>query len=354
MKNKLAMLLATAMMISCVSCGNSGNAPSSSSATSSANSSSSQAEDVYTLRFGTASLGSTVQLLCSGMCAIVNDNVPTIKASAMTTQGSNEDMRLLADKDIEFGASNLDALYDAYYGTGYFEGEKIDFYNVATNFQLYYVFCAMENSGITKMEDLAGKKVCVGPAGSGTVPIAEAILKSGYGIYDDCEIVYAEFGDMPDMLKDGVVDAMIEWGVGVTPSSDFAQLDTSADIVIMGFSDEAISNVLADYPYLASDVLSGGGKLKNQPDDLNVILNYDANITRPDVPEDVVYNFVKTYYEHASELEAYHAAAAEFITPENALKAMQTLPEIPVHPGAAKYFQEIGVWDDTLIIGEVK
>ena len=71
---------------------------------------------------------------------------------------------------------------------------------------------------------------------------------------------------------------------------------------------------------------------------------------RTDVPEDLVYAFTKTLMENAAELDAYHALGTT-IRPETALSGLD--PNIPIHPGAARYYKEAGVWDDSLTVGTI-
>ena len=67
--------------------------------------------------------------------------------------------------------------------------------------------------------------------------------------------------------------------------------------------------------------------------------------------EDVAYTIVKYIYESYDELCVYNNSC-KALTIADALEGMPK--EIPIHPGAAKYFKEVGVWDDAYTIGTVK
>jgi hypothetical protein len=56
------------------------------------------------------------------------------------------------------------------------------------------------------------------------------------------------------------------------------------------------------------------------------------------VSDDLIYRIVKNLFDHRQEFYAIHPAAKD-ITPENAAR----IGAVPFHPGAAKYFKEIGV-----------
>jgi uncharacterized protein len=72
----------------------------------------------------------------------------------------------------------------------------------------------------------------------------------------------------------------------------------------------------------------------------NVPTAYVQNflVTHEGVPADVVYKMTKAMYENLDQLMAAHAAAKS-IRKEGAIIGMP----VPLHPGAEKYYKEIGV-----------
>ena len=115
-----------------------------------------------TLRIGTASLSSVNYVLGSGIATEVTKRVPGLKVSAVATGGATENMRLMADKEIELSTSNMDAIYNAHFGLADFEGEPNDIMFITSTFNLFYSFAVMANSGITDISQLAGKKIYPG------------------------------------------------------------------------------------------------------------------------------------------------------------------------------------------------
>lgn len=65
--------------------------------------------------------------------------------------------------------------------------------------------------------------------------------------------------------------------------------------------------------------------------------------------EEDAYTFVKTICENVDALATYYAPAS-CVNVEDALNGLPK--DVPIHPGAAKYYQEVGVWSDDYQIGK--
>ena len=82
-----------------------------------------------------------------------------------------------------------------------------------------------------------------------------------------------------------------------------------------------------------------GGVYKAEPNPVLSIGDPSAFIIHKDVPDDIVYKMTKSIFEHQNEILK---AVGPFFNPfkiENALVGA----EIPIHPGALKYYKEVGV-----------
>jgi TRAP transporter TAXI family solute receptor len=61
-------------------------------------------------------------------------------------------------------------------------------------------------------------------------------------------------------------------------------------------------------------------------------------MSRPEVPEDVVYKITKATFENLDEFSKSHASAKD-VQLKTALEGMP----LPLHPGAEKYYKEVGL-----------
>lgn len=304
-----------------------------------------------TLRMATTALSSNGQILGSAMCSVVSGHLTNLKTSVIISAGSGENAFLIADGEAELCIMTPDVAYAARNGMEPYG--KIDLYAVCKTFTNQTVFCVRKDSGITKMEDLEGKRVAVGATGSGPYELAKAVLESGYGLWDKIEPVYMNTADSPDALRDGTVDAMVAHLSSYYPASYLAELDASSvEVKYLGVSEDAMARIKESLPFeIATELQASDSRLTQLDEDLISMSNTQFVGARTDVPEEQVYAFTKALFENAEEMDSYHALGAT-IRAENALEGVD--PGVPVHPGAARYYKEIGVWDDSFTIGVIQ
>ncbi len=117
---------------------------------------------------------------------MINSHIEGASAVAEVTGASVENMGLVwrGDSDIAFALA--DTVYQAYHGTGDFEGRQLD--NIRALASVYpnaVQLVTLADSGIESLEDLRGKRVSVGAPGSGTELNARAVLEANGISYDD-------------------------------------------------------------------------------------------------------------------------------------------------------------------------
>lgn len=352
-KKMLAMLLATTMLLTFAACG-SKQEPVKTNTEKESVASADGEIDINavkgSLRMTTTSLSSNGQILGSAMCDIVGGHLPDLKTSVIISAGSGENAYLLADKEAELAIMTPDVSYQCLMGMEPY-GE-IEMYAITKTFTNETVFAVRADSGITCMEDLKGKTVAVGSVGSGPYELAKAVLEAGYGIWDDIEKVNLATGDSPDALRDGVVDAMVAHLSSGYPASYLSELDSgTVGVTYLGIDEEVLAKIQESLPFeISVTETEGESKLNQLKGSVLCMSNTQYVAVRPDVSEELVYAFTKALMENAAELDAYHALGTT-IRPETALVGLD--PNIPIHPGAARYYKEVGVWDDTLTIGTV-
>lgn len=366
LKKVLSLMLSLIMLLALAACGDKTSSPGNSNTPSTPSEPAEQpttepdssgsteginpADVEGSLRMTTTSLSSNGQILGSAMCDIVTANLPSLKTSVIISAGSGENAFLLADKEAELAIMTPDVSFQCQKGMDPY-GE-IEMYAITKTFTNETVFAVRADSGITCMEDLKGKTVAVGATGSGPYELAKAVLESGYGIWDDIEKVYLATGDSPDALRDGVVDAMVAHLSSGYPASYLSELDAGGvPVTYLGVSEEALARIQEELPFeISVEEVEGTSRLGQLSGSVLCMSNTQYVAVRPDVSEDLVYAFTKTLMENAEQLDAYHSLGTT-IRPETALSGLD--PNIPIHPGAARYYQEAGVWDDTLTVGTV-
>ena len=107
--------------------------------------------------------------------------------------------------------------------------------------------------GITSVDQLKGKAVCVGDQGSGTEFNAYQVLEA-YGMTaDDIKVVHANFGEASEMLKNGQIDAAFT--VAGAPTTSITELDATAEFDMISLTPEAVEYLTTNYPFLVQEDL---------------------------------------------------------------------------------------------------
>jgi TRAP transporter TAXI family solute receptor len=256
--------------------------------------------------------------------------IPIVVSS---TGASKANIQLIAANEADLAIVQNDVMDYAYKGVDLFNGEKIDgFYAVGA---LYAEACqVVATQNIRSIADLKGKNVSVGDAGSGTEFNAWQILEA-YGItINDINKQNLSFGASADALRDGKIDAF--FCVAGAPTTAIMDLSTNKDVVLLEIDDPHAAQIIAKYPFYTKLIVPGGS-YRGNPNDVQTLTVKATLIAKKDLPEDVIYNFTKSLFSNKAEIQAAHAKGAE-IDPGYAVAGIS----VPFHPGAERYFKEIG------------
>jgi TRAP transporter TAXI family solute receptor len=287
------------------------------------------------LSIATGGTGGVYYPMGGGLAEVINRHVDGYSATAEVTGASVENMGLVARGDADLAIGLADTVYQAQSGTGRFDGQALSMIRgVASLYANMIQIVTLADSGITSLDDLKGKRVSVGAPGSGTEVNANVVLTAVGMSYDDIEEQRLNFNETADALANGDIDAGF-FSVGA-PTSSILNLSTTSNIAMIGLSEDEIAAARAAQPLFASTTLPGG-----------IYNGVDAGVPGLGVPnvlvasaemsDDVVYAITKAMFENIAEMQAVHPAANQ-TTVDFTLNATP----IPLHPGAIRYYEEIG------------
>lgn len=285
---------------------------------------------------GTGGTAGTYYVVAAAMAATINSHSEKINVIAQPTKGSVENINLANTGDIQMGMSNADGVYFAANGTNmYADKGKQKVSAVMSLYMSAGQIATLKGSGIETYADLKGKKVCLGPPSTTIVEMSKAILLA-YGIdpEKDIEPYYLAFDEGLQKLTDGEIDA--SFFVAGVPTSAMMSAASGGKIVLVDVDKEIIDQIAAEKPYYQPYVIPAG-TYKGTDKDINTFKIMTEIFVNSDVSEEAVYEFVKLALENVAEYKEAHVVVAE-IAKETAWQTSATL-----HPGAAKYFKEIGV-----------
>jgi hypothetical protein len=306
-----------------------------------------QAAEERSYLMATASTGGTyypVGVALSTLIKVKLQPTEKIGMSAISSAGSGENIKLLRENEVQFAI--LQGLYGAYAwkGTGPIESEgpQKNLRSVTMLWQNVEHFAVNKKFAKTgTASDLLGMKgetLSLGAKNSGTLGSNTVLLTNlGADVEKDYNLIYVGYGPSANAMQNGQAAGMsIPAGVPAGAITK-AMANMGDDLVVVDFTDEQLKQADGGMELWTRYVIPADtypGQIK----DINTIAQPNFLSVRADVPEDAVYLITKTIYENLPFLNAIHGATKAM----SVEKAIAGLP-MPLHPGAAKYYQEVGI-----------
>lgn len=290
------------------------------------------------LSVGTAPPGGAFFVVGGAIAQVVSSHTGHMNwaVSAEATKGTQENIRRLAKGELEFALANAAISYFAVRGEGTWKGKQ-SIQVVMTLAPNVALFITPQSSGVKTLSDLKGKRAVVGPAGAGFEYFLEPIL-SAHGVsYQDFTPLNNTQAGAVDMLADG--SAAAAFLGGAVPTASITRASASQNIFFIPFDDAAKQKLFENYPFFNSVVIPSGTYRGQEAPFQGMNVGAMHLITTANLDAETVYQFTKALYEQRTEVVKIHPAG-KAINPKNVVKNTGT----PFHPGATRYYKEIGIW----------
>lgn len=285
------------------------------------------------LTMGTAAPGGTYAIYGPAWGQLAAQSTG-VNISYRTTQGPNQNIVLVDQKQVELGMVTMGVALQAWNGAGeWTRGNK--FRNIRALFPMYdtpFHAVALKRSGITDHAQLDGKSVGVGPRG-GTPGTYYPLILKALGVTPS-RIGFGSGSDLTGQVSDGLLDCFA-FAAGV-PIPAFSEIETTNEVTIFGFTDAQMDTIVKELPELSKGEIATG-TYRSQTAPIKIVGVYNFAIGHKDLPEDLVFEIVKSVMTQNPSMVQATAAAKETV-PANVGK--NTF--LPFHPGAAKWFRENG------------
>jgi len=259
----------------------------------------------------------------------------TLRATAETGNASVANLNLIGKGEIEIGFAQNDTSFWAYNGQHMFKEPMKNLRTVASLYPEHIQVIIAKDAKIGTINDLKGKRVSVGTAGSGVEADVRALFEVAKLQYSDMRINHLDFGATTSRFKDNQID--VGFVVAGYPTASIMDLTTSKDVSLLSFSQDFLDQLSKAHPYFVSSIVPAN-TYRGIDQDTKTPAVMAMLVTHDKVPDSVIYEFVKNMYENLDAVHASHATAKQ-ITLETALNGVP----LPVHPGAAKFFAEKGI-----------
>ncbi len=297
------------------------------------------AQKTLRLSIVTGGTGGVYYPLGGGMANMISKYIPYADATAEVTTASVDNCLLVGKGKADIAFTMADTAWDAYMGQGKAFKGKIHLRTIAVFYPNNMHIVTVEGKHIEKVTDLKGKRVSTGAPGSGTEILALRVLEA-YGLNPDKDMSRDKLGasESAGALKDGKIDAYF-W-VGGLPTASVTDLAATpgTKIKLIGHAD-AVTKLTEKYGPLYAKGTIPAKTYPGQNADVPIIVLWNLLVCNETMKENVVYDILKTIFDHKPELVATHGDA-KYLSFEP--QASGGSP-IPFHPGAVRYFSEKGL-----------
>jgi TRAP transporter TAXI family solute receptor len=276
------------------------------------------------------------------ICRLVNKDRKEhgIRCAVESTGGSVYNVNTIKAGELEFGVAQSDVQYKAYNGVDDFEGAA--FPELRAMFSVHpepFTLLVRGDSGIEKFEDIKGKRVNVGNPGSGQRATMEIVMDA-FGLSMDDLALATEFkgSEMAKEICDGNIDAMI-YTIG-HPAAAIKEATTTCDVKLIDVVGEPIDKLVGDNSYYRVATIPAGMYAGNDEDTTTFGVGATF-VTRADISDEAAYQVAKAVLGNLDAFRGLHPAFANLQAEEMVKDGLSA----PLHPGAIRAYQELGLMD---------
>ena len=289
------------------------------------------------ISFPTAATTGALYPLGAGIANLWNTKLGYVNARVQASNGGIQNLNLLkaGNAQVSFAVSSI--TYEALNGERGFKDRAYKDVRVLAG--LYYnpnQVVARTDSGVASLADFKGKSFAPGAAG-GTTEVESRIhfTETGLKYPDDIKAHFVGFTESIDLMRNKQLDGV--WIMAGMPTAAVTEMCSTANGKLVGMDDELIAKVQAKYPWYSKFTIPAG-TYDGQTEPVQTTAVKMLLLTDASMPDDVVYDLAKTFWENLDSLGKAHAVM-KTVTKE---MAVSDLSGIPLHPGAEKYYREIG------------
>lgn len=258
-----------------------------------------------------------------------------VDVTPTATAASKANILMIDQGEAELAFAQNDTMFYAAIGDPViFNGEKIEsFAAIGSLYPEAVQIVVGADTDIKKVADLKDKNVSIGASGSGTLYNALQVLEAAGLTEKDIKPQYLNFAESAESFQNRQVDALfITAGI---PNPAIIEAANKRPIRLLVLDDEQMKGLQEKYSFYVP-VTVPQATYDGMTEDLVIPSTNAVLICAKSLDEEMVYQLTKTLFENLGELT--HAKGKEI----NAEYAVTGLP-VPLHPGAERYYKEIGV-----------
>lgn len=287
------------------------------------------------LAIGSTSASSSHYAYFVAVSQLINEKVDGVSANVVETGATLDNLRRLQRNQVDLGLVTTNVAYDVYNGRGEFEGKPYKPLTLWVYASAPQNVVVREDSGVTSLTDLADKRFNPGITGSATEATSEAVFEA-LGIAPDW--ARGSTGDVVNQIKDDRIVGYVKSGSGKRLDASSVDIATLTPVSLIGLSEEEAATVREKFPNLSVLDIAEGEAGTGYPAYSTWAFGVAAS-AKPDLDEETAYKITKAVVED----DALQAAAFSGLKGSDIPQMTMDLATTPLHPGAIRYFEEIGV-----------
>lgn len=294
------------------------------------------------LVIGTGGTGGVFFPYGGGLARVFTEKLENAEATAEVTGGSVDNMKLIQVGDADLGLSTVDSAYDALIGEGaYKDTGAVEACALAVLYTSFVHVVALEESGITTVAEMTGKRISVGSAGSSTEGAADRILAAA-GLDPQADITRDNLSVAESVaaMKDRKIDAFF-W-IGGLPTAAVSDLVATPNLPVKFLdTSEFVEGLRSEFGPVYTAFTIPAGTYAGFDSDIPGIGIGNILFVSANMPTALAHQLVETIFTNLDEVRKSHPEA-EKLSLETAIQGSS----IPFHPGAIQYYAEQGVWTE--------
>lgn len=256
--------------------------------------------------------------------------------SVRATKASVENLNLLQIARGQLAFALGDSVADAWKGDedAGFRAPRDRLRAIAGIYPNYIQIVASQASGIHSLEDLRGKRISVGAPRSGTELNARAIFRAAGLSYKDMgQVEFKPYAESVELIEKGQLDATLQSaGLGMAAIRELAE---RVPITFVAIPEQVVARI-GSSAYQSGIIPAG--TYRGQVNDVTTATITNVLVSQTSVSDAVAYQMTKLLFENLDRLAEAHPAAKDI----RLERATNGLP-IPLHPGAERFYREVGV-----------
>jgi hypothetical protein len=288
------------------------------------------------LKIGGGPTGGTFNTFSNAMAVYVPKVNPTMQASSVGSGGSVENVKRVSNGETDIGLCYAVDMALGY--KGQLPQDTNSYSNIRTMGYLYGApaqLVVRADSDIKTAADLKGKRVAVGNAGSGAAASAERFFRH-IGVWENFKPTFMGYSAAASAFQDGKIESF--WVLVGYPNRSVIEASVQVKIRLIDVGIEAEKSKFYDAFAYSNKTIPAGVYGKDMPE-CKSFQDSTMLAVNKDMPEDVVYTIMKTLWSKEG-MEAMVTAKKEFA--EMNLDNNFVGASVPLHPGAVKFWKEMG------------